>query len=240
MSKVIKYSVMIILLIVVVSGCLYFYLMKDGYQVTFNSNGGSIVAPMKTGLKKKVESPEEPVKSGFEFAGWYLNGEKFDFDSTIEENITLTAHWESLSAKTFLISFETLGGTNLESVEVEENHTLPTLPTPTKEGFEFISWYYHNKEFDTKTLIDKNMVLVAKYKKVEESSAKTTVTITFDSSGGSSVDAETIEKGKLAKMPKAPTKEGFEFIGWYLNDTEFTFLEPVNEDITLVAKWKKS
>ena len=104
-----------------------------------------------------------------------------------------------------------------------------------KDGYEFLGWYYHNQEFDFTAPILDDMVLVAKYEKVKEE--KTVATISFDSNGGSSVENISISIGELAKMPKAPTKEGYTFAGWYLDEEEFNFMDPIWEDITLVAKW---
>ncbi len=63
-------------------------------------------------------------------------------------------------------------------------------------------------------------------------------TITFNSDGGSQVnDKNVIENGIVIK-PTTPTKEGYEFIGWYLNDELFDFNTKITSDINLIAKWK--
>lgn len=69
---------------------------------------------------------------------------------------------------------------------------------------------------------------------------KVTYTVTFDSNGGSVVEAQTIEKDKTASKPENPTKEGYEFEGWYINlddDDAYDFSKAVTADITLKAKW---
>lgn len=63
------------------------------------------------------------------------------------------------------------------------------------------------------------------------------VTINFDSNGGSQVEAIETEKGKVAEKPADPTRQGLTFVGWFLDGEEFDFSSPVNEDITLKAKW---
>lgn len=237
MGKILKYSFIVILGIVLLSGGIYFYLAREGFQVTFNSNGGSIVAPIQTGLKKEVEAPKNPVRDGYVFSGWYLGEEKFDFDSKIEENITLVAHWEEVENVIYTLSFDTLGGEEISDIEIEEGQILENVPQAQKEGYKFLNWNYHNGEFLFDVPIEQDMVFVAKYEKIEEE--KTTVTIHFDTSGGSEIEDEMIEIGKLVKMPKEPVKEGYQFAGWYLGDEEFDFTSPVYEDITLVAFWEK-
>lgn len=236
MKKGIKYSLGVLMLICFVSGCLYFYLMKDGFLVTFNSNGGSIVAPVKTGMDKKLEEPDEPEKEGYTFDGWYLGDEKFNFEQTVLEDITLVAHWEEEQEVFYTLAFDSLGGSPVLSEQVAKGTVLEVIPQTSRDGYQFIGWYYHNQEFDFKRPIEQNMVLVAKYQKILEE--KKTALITFDSNGGSEISSVQVEIGSLAKMPKEPTKDGYKFVGWHLNDQEFTFLEPVYEDITLKALWE--
>ena len=236
MAKALKYSLMIVIVIVLIVGCLLFYLKKDGYLVTFNSNGGSVVAPVKTGLAKTIKKPENPVKEGYHFVGWYLDGEKFNFDTEITENITLQAEYEKQEEVMYTLAFDSLGGNKLENIMVKEN-TVLEAPIPERDGYEFVGWYYHNKEFDFSNLITSDMVLVAKYKKQEE--VKTSVVITFNSNGGSEIESETISVGDLVKMPKEPVRDGYKFAGWYLHEEEFNFTNPVYEDIILDAYWVK-
>ena len=236
MAKTLKYSLMIVIVIVLIVGCLLFYLKKDGYLVTFNSNGGSVVAPVKTGLTKTIEKPENPVKEGYHFVGWYLDGEKFNFDTEITENITLQAEYEKLEEMMYTLAFDSLGGDKIENIIVKEN-TVLEAPIPERDGYEFVGWYYHNKEFDFSNPITSDMVLVAKYKKQEE--VKTSVVITFNSNGGSEIESETISVGDLVKMPKEPVRDGYKFAGWYLHEEEFNFTNPVYEDIILDAHWVK-
>ena len=63
------------------------------YTVTFNSNGGSTVAPQTVKSGEKAVEPKDPERTGYSFNGWQLSGEKFDFNQTITADITLTAAW---------------------------------------------------------------------------------------------------------------------------------------------------
>ena len=64
-----------------------------------------------------------------------------------------------------------------------------------------------------------------------------TYTVTFDSNGGSAVDAQTMLYGEKATEPAAPTMEGGTFLGWTLNGADYDFDSEVTDNITLVAKW---
>lgn len=70
-------------------------------------------------------------------------------------------------------------------------------------------------------------------------------TITFDSMGGSEVAAITAAAGEQVTAPAAPTKDGYEFLGWYesadggatLSETEFTIGYMPSKNVTVYAKW---
>jgi len=63
--------------------------------------------------------------------------------------------------------------------------------------------------------------------------------VTFDVNGGSSVEAVIINGNDTVTKPENPTKEGYEFVGWYLNDELYDFNTRVTSDINLEAKWNK-
>ena len=64
-------------------------------------------------------------------------------------------------------------------------------------------------------------------------------TVTFNSDGGSEVKSKRVEENGSVIEPAAPTKEGYTFIGWYLNNQEFDFNSEITSNITLTAKWEK-
>lgn len=66
---------------------------------------------------------------------------------------------------------------------------------------------------------------------------KETYTVTFDSNGGTSVQQQVVEKGKNAKQPKEPTRDGYLFVEWQYNNHLFDFSTEIKQDITLKAKW---
>ena len=63
------------------------------YQVTFNSDGGSVVASQTVESGSTVSEPADPTKQGYTFAGWYLNDQPYNFSTPVTGNITLVAHW---------------------------------------------------------------------------------------------------------------------------------------------------
>lgn len=65
-------------------------------------------------------------------------------------------------------------------------------------------------------------------------------TVTFDSDGGSSVEAQEVFAGEKAVEPTTPTKDGYRFIEWQLNGSAYDFDETVTADITLDAVWQET
>lgn len=67
---------------------------------------------------------------------------------------------------------------------------------------------------------------------------KDTYTVSFNSNGGSEVQTQEIAKHEKATEPQEPTKDGYEFIGWYVGTEKWSFLsDTVTSDIILEAKW---
>ncbi len=64
--------------------------------------------------------------------------------------------------------------------------------------------------------------------------------ITFDSNGGSNVQSVTVIKDDTLEKPKDPTREGYEFQGWYLDGKLFDFSEKITKDMVLEARWEKA
>ena len=100
-----------------------------------------------------------------------------------------------------------------------------------------------NYEFDSKFTAEiKNKNIFFEYdEKINDKNFETVYyTINYDSNGGTSIDSVVVKDGEKAPMPNGPIRDNYIFTGWYLNDEEYDFDTPVNEDITLVAKWERN
>lgn len=72
--------------------------VETGYWLTFESNGGSYVAPAFYANGTTAKSPDEPTKSGYTFAGWYT-----------DEDLKTPASFDSITARTTLYAKWTAG-----------------------------------------------------------------------------------------------------------------------------------
>ncbi|MBR3163343.1 MAG: InlB B-repeat-containing protein [Clostridia bacterium] len=67
-------------------------------------------------------------------------------------------------------------------------------------------------------------------------------TVTFNTDGGTEIEAQEVASGTTATKPEDPTKDGYTFDGWYADDTfavEFDFESSITQDTTIYAKWEE-
>ena len=80
------------------------------------------------------------------------------------KNMTLVAKWEVAS---YVIKFDSNGGTNIDNQLVNHNDKIIKPTNPTKEGYKFIEWTLEGKTYDFDNLITSDITLVAEWKEVE-------------------------------------------------------------------------
>ena len=83
----------IALLVVLVGVFVYMNFFRT-YTVTFNTKLGPGVKTQEVKKGDKVIKPDDPEFDGYTFIGWYLNDEKYNFDTPVNSSITLDAMWE--------------------------------------------------------------------------------------------------------------------------------------------------
>ena len=139
--------------------------------------------------------------------------------------------------KTYVITFDSNGGSKVEVVKVKKGNMVEKPKDPTKTGYGFIGWMYNEKAFDFSTEINSDITLVAEWQEVKIGS--TTFTVIFDSDGGTTILNQIVENGDKVAMPVAPVKDGYDFIGWYDGDVEYDFTSETNDNLTLTARWEE-
>lgn len=122
----------------------------QGHEVTYM--GGEDVYAMQV-VNGKASAPDTPVKSGYRFVGWYNGNAKWDFDTPVTENLTLTAKWEKIhtsapSAPRYDVAVSdgahgsvtvstksaSKGSTVTVTVTPDKGYTLETLSVTDKNG----------------------------------------------------------------------------------------------------------
>ncbi len=112
------------------------------YTITFASNGGSAVAEQTAQYGTSLTKPEDPVRVGYTFVGWYTDAdctEKYDFSAPVTGDLTLYAKW---TANTYTVTFDAGEGTvTPNEKQVTFDQPYGDLPTPTRAGYDFVGWY---------------------------------------------------------------------------------------------------
>lgn len=154
----------------------------------------------------------------------------------VGETTTLPAPSES-GTTTWKSSDTSIATVSSEGVVTGLSKGTVTVTATTKSGgYKF--WFFIWGETIT---ITKYTIVVIDDGEIPEP-GKETFTVTFESNGGSAVEDQTVLEGDKVERPEDPTKEGYTFGGWYVDEeltTEYDFDVAVVEDITLYAKWEE-
>lgn len=246
---------LLVFLVILFFVLLYMFLNKPIYEIQFVSDN-IVIETVKVKRNNLLPRPADPSKDGYVFVNWYLDNSVYDFNSKVTSNMILTAIWDialdEVEENSFIITFNTDGGNIISPIKIEENGKLERPNDPEREGYKFLGWYYMvddtEKEFDfDNTVITNNVTIYAKWEKIVEKASsqsrnnnQITYTVTFNSNGGTSVATQTIKANGVAKRPTNPTKEGYVFVEWRLNNKTYDFNSKVTKDITLSAIWQES
>ena len=186
------------------------------YTITFDTNGGSEIAPITQDYGTEITAPDNPTRKGYTFKGW----DREIPETMPAENITVKAQWE---INQYTITFDTNGGSEIVPI-TEDYGTEITVPdNPTRKGYTFMGW---DKEIP-KTMPAENITVKAQWEINQ-------YTIAFDTNGGSEIAPITQDYGTEITAPDNPTRKGYTFKGW---DKEIPETMPA-ENITITARWK--
>jgi hypothetical protein len=186
------------------------------YAITFDTNGGSEIAPITQDYGTAITAPADPTRKGYTFKGWDKEIPK----TMPAENITVKAQWE---INQYTITFDTAGGSEIAPITQNYGTKITTPADPTRKGYTFKGW---DKEIP-ETMPAENMTVKAQWEINQ-------YTITFDTNGGSEIAPITQDYGTAITAPADPTRKGYTFKGW---DKEIPETMPA-ENITITARWR--
>ena len=186
------------------------------YTITFDTNGGSEIAPITQDYGTKITAPDNPTRKGYTFKGW----DKEIPETMPVENITVKAQW---GINQYTITFDTNGGNEIAPITQDYGTKITAPDKPTRKGYTFKGW---DKEIP-ETMPADNITVKAQWEINQ-------YTITFDTNGGSEIAPITQDYGTEITAPADPTRKGYTFKGW---DKEIPETMPA-ENITITARWK--
>ena len=136
---------------------LYAKWAANTYTITFDTAGGSEIAPITQDYGTVITAPEAPTREGYTFIGW----DKEIPTTMPAENMTVTAQWE---INRYTITFDTAGGSEITPITQDYGTAITAPADPTREGYTFIGW---DEEIPT-TMPAENITLKAKWKDIEK------------------------------------------------------------------------
>ena len=125
------------------------------YTITFDSNGGSEIAPITQDYGTVIAAPANPTREGYTFIGW----DKAIPSTMPAEKMIITAKW---AVNQYTITFDTAGGSAVASITQDYGTAITAPADPTREGYTFIGW---DKAIPT-TMPAENMIITAKWRDI--------------------------------------------------------------------------
>ena len=123
-----------------------------------------------------------------------------------------------------------------KTVKVITKEKVERPSDPEKEGYRFVGWYLNGKLYNFEEKVKGNITLEARWEK-KEKIEKENYKVEIEYEEGKKTEVELTE-GKVVK-PSDPEKEGYKFVGWYVNGKLYDFKEKVGSNITIKARWEK-
>lgn len=163
------------------------------YTITFDTDGGTEIAPITKDYNTVVTAPADPTKTGYTFAGW----DKEIPTTMPAENMTIKALW---TINKYMLTYK-VDGDVYKQFEIEYNSAITPEPVPEKEGYTFSGWSEIPSTMPANDVEVTGTFNVNKYK------------VTFISDGVT-IKEETLDFGTAITAPEDPKKVGHTFTGW--------------------------
>ena len=187
------------------------------YTITLDTNGGPVVSPIKYTVEDSFTLPYI-LRPGYEFAGWTLDGSgMLPFTPLIiypgtTGDLHYKAEWRLAE---YTITMDLDGGSGQEKVVYTITDEDFELPTPTRNGYEFVGWTGEGITTpQTSVKIPKgstgNKAYTANWKVIR-------YTITLVTNGGAVIASIPYTVEDSVTLPIPPERPGYEFAGWVLD-----------------------
>ena len=134
---------------------------KDSILITYDLDGGVGQVQAEIDRGTIPSKPEDPLKLGYDFLNWTLDGQRYNFDFPIATNVTIKAVYAP--TEYVFVTFDTDGGNTIQNMKVAKGKGIDKLPEAVKAGYTFKYWSYGGQIIDSDSEIDEDITLVAIY-----------------------------------------------------------------------------
>ena len=131
------------------------------FKVTFMYGAGKIYAEVPVAENGYLKPVENPIRTSYEFDGWYHGEKLFDFSTPIKDNTILIANWRPVKVPKYMISFFTIPGKLFRKIEVGKGQYIEPFDNPVMKGMQFTGWYLGEDLFNFNNPINSNLNLFA-------------------------------------------------------------------------------
>ena len=187
------------------------------YTITLDTNGGPVVSPIKYTVEDSFTLPYL-LRTGYEFVGWTLDGSGMIPATPLiiyygtTGDLRYKAEWRLAE---YTITMDLDGGSGQEKVVYTITDEEFELPTPTRNGYEFVGWTGERITTpQTSVKIPKgstgNKAYTANWKVIR-------YTITLVTNGGAVIASIRYTVEDSVTLPIPPDRPGYEFSGWVLD-----------------------
>ena len=209
----------------------------EKYTLTFDTDGGSEIAPITQAFGTAITAPADPTKAGYTFAGWNIK-----IPATMPaENMTIKAQWTAdKPTEKYTLTFDTDGGSEIAPITAEAGTAIAAPADPTKAGYTFASWEPSIPE----KMPAKNMTIKAQWT-ADKPTEKYTVSVTGSYAAPNGEGA--YAAGETVSLD-AGILTGYDFEGWTVTagnaklkdakQAKTTFVMPDNA-VAVTANWKQ-
>jgi uncharacterized repeat protein (TIGR02543 family) len=219
------------------------------HTITFNSQGGSTTAPVTANTGTQVPKPRDPAKDGYSFLGWFnaaSGGILHAWPYTLTGDVTMYAQWQESAQPQpvrYTITFNSQGGSATAPITAATGTQVAEPGNPTRSGFTFQGWF---SEASGGTLcawpyvLTGDVTVYARWQGNDQPPPQR-YAITFDSQGGSTVQAVTANAGTQVAKPGDPVRDGHAFQGWFnaaSGGTLYEWPHALTGDATMYAQWQ--
>ncbi|MDY0255732.1 InlB B-repeat-containing protein [Gudongella oleilytica] len=200
----------------------------DYYTITFNTNGGTAVAPVGGYVGESVGSITNPTRIGYVFLGW---------DDVLpltipDHDLELNALWEPIL---YTITLNSNGGSPVSSISLMYDEQV-AIPDPTRIGYTFVGWNPAPPE----RMPAEDLNFTAQW-------TQNTLTINFDANGGTTpsfTSKQVLYDSQYGELPTT-SRDGYIFSGWYTSASGGTLVNEntivsIPNNHTLYARWASS
>ena len=156
-----------------------------------------------------VAKPVDPVRDGFTFTGWTLDGAAYDFAAAVTGDITLVAGWDEVAVVSHTVTFDPANGGAVFTADVPDGDAVAKPVDPVRDGFTFTGWTLDGAAYDFAAAVTGDITLVAGWDEVAVPPTTVPPTTvppkpvppqTLEETGGASITSMVVVAGALLAL----------------------------------------